>query len=173
MDLNGRTQEEVVSLLRATPMGGAVGLLVLRQEDPFVPREVVSLSFFAASVTLLNISPPWRAHAASSCSRAWCCMSHRFAANSALAEHADGLSRRRCQFLHYPPAALPQRNPWELNLLSSPSSFLYLAAHSRLGGRSGLLRTPSSLPRHLSSHLLLRRCSFRPAVFRLQADWRD
>lgn len=42
MDLNGRTQEEVVSLLRATPMGGVVGLLVLRQEDPFLPREGVS-----------------------------------------------------------------------------------------------------------------------------------
>ncbi|XP_031610264.2 partitioning defective 3 homolog isoform X5 [Oreochromis aureus] len=40
VDLNGRTQEEVVSLLRATPMGGAVGLLVLRQEDAFLPREV-------------------------------------------------------------------------------------------------------------------------------------
>lgn len=45
VDLNGRTQEEVVSLLRATPMGGAVGLLVLRQEDTFLPREVVRLSF--------------------------------------------------------------------------------------------------------------------------------
>uniref|UniRef100_A0A3Q1CRX7 PDZ domain-containing protein n=1 Tax=Amphiprion ocellaris TaxID=80972 RepID=A0A3Q1CRX7_AMPOC len=41
VDLNGRTQEEVVSLLRATPMGGAVGLLVLRQEEAFLPREVV------------------------------------------------------------------------------------------------------------------------------------
>ncbi|XP_027146949.1 par-3 family cell polarity regulator alpha, b isoform X3 [Larimichthys crocea] len=40
VDLNGRTQEEVVSLLRATPMGGAVELLVLRQEDTFLPREV-------------------------------------------------------------------------------------------------------------------------------------
>ncbi|XP_024135719.1 partitioning defective 3 homolog isoform X7 [Oryzias melastigma] len=40
VDLNGRTQEEVVALLRATPMGGAVGLLVLRQEDAFLPREV-------------------------------------------------------------------------------------------------------------------------------------
>ncbi|KAM4728244.1 par-3 family cell polarity regulator alpha, b isoform 6-T7 [Anableps anableps] len=40
VDLNGRTQEEVVSLLRNTPMGGAVGLLVLRQEDAFPPREV-------------------------------------------------------------------------------------------------------------------------------------
>ncbi|RVE61222.1 hypothetical protein OJAV_G00168520 [Oryzias javanicus] len=40
VDLNGRTQEEVVALLRATPMGGAVGLLVLRQEDTFLPREV-------------------------------------------------------------------------------------------------------------------------------------
>uniref|UniRef100_A0A8C5NH84 PDZ domain-containing protein n=1 Tax=Gouania willdenowi TaxID=441366 RepID=A0A8C5NH84_GOUWI len=41
VDLNGRNQEEVVSLLRATPMGGAVFLLVLRQEDTFLPREVV------------------------------------------------------------------------------------------------------------------------------------
>ncbi|CAN9502797.1 unnamed protein product [Ophioblennius macclurei] len=40
VDLNGRTQEEVVALLRATPMGGAVFLLVLRQEDTFLPREV-------------------------------------------------------------------------------------------------------------------------------------
>ncbi|XP_074508423.1 par-3 family cell polarity regulator alpha, b isoform X5 [Sebastes fasciatus] len=40
VDLNGRTQEEVVSLLRATPMGGAVGLLVLRQEETFLSREV-------------------------------------------------------------------------------------------------------------------------------------
>lgn len=48
VDLNGRTQEEVVSLLRATPMGGVVGLLVLRQEDPFLPREGVSLPLFAA-----------------------------------------------------------------------------------------------------------------------------
>ncbi|XP_077955816.1 par-3 family cell polarity regulator alpha, b isoform X4 [Gasterosteus aculeatus] len=39
VDLHGRTQEEVVSLLRATPMGGAVGLLVLRQEDTFLPRD--------------------------------------------------------------------------------------------------------------------------------------
>ncbi|XP_057713898.1 partitioning defective 3 homolog isoform X3 [Corythoichthys intestinalis] len=40
VDLNGRSQEEVVSILRATPMGGTVGLLVLRQEDNFLPREV-------------------------------------------------------------------------------------------------------------------------------------
>ncbi|KAM3605487.1 uncharacterized protein V6R79_026234 [Siganus canaliculatus] len=40
VDLNGRTQEEVVALLRATPMGGAVGLLVLRQEEAFLAREV-------------------------------------------------------------------------------------------------------------------------------------
>uniref|UniRef100_A0A671YND7 Par-3 family cell polarity regulator alpha, b n=1 Tax=Sparus aurata TaxID=8175 RepID=A0A671YND7_SPAAU len=47
VDLNGRTQEEVVSLLRATPMGGAVGLLVLRQEDTFLPREVVLCHSFS------------------------------------------------------------------------------------------------------------------------------
>ncbi|KAL0965991.1 hypothetical protein UPYG_G00289160 [Umbra pygmaea] len=40
VDLVGRTQEEVVSLLRATPMGGAVGLVVLRQEEAFLQREV-------------------------------------------------------------------------------------------------------------------------------------
>ncbi|XP_061776769.1 par-3 family cell polarity regulator alpha, b isoform X3 [Nerophis ophidion] len=40
VDLNGRTQEEVVSILRATPMGGSVGMLVLRQEDTFLLREV-------------------------------------------------------------------------------------------------------------------------------------
>ncbi|KAM9719202.1 LOW QUALITY PROTEIN: partitioning defective 3 homolog [Menidia menidia] len=39
VDLTGRTQEEVVALLRATPMGGAVGLLVLRQEEAFLPRD--------------------------------------------------------------------------------------------------------------------------------------
>lgn len=42
MDLNGKTQEEVVALLRATPMGGAVNLVVTRQEDSLLPREVVS-----------------------------------------------------------------------------------------------------------------------------------
>lgn len=49
VDLNGRTQEEVVSLLRATPMGGAVELLVLRQEDTFLPREVVRFSLSSPS----------------------------------------------------------------------------------------------------------------------------
>uniref|UniRef100_A0A8C7LAZ8 Par-3 family cell polarity regulator n=1 Tax=Oncorhynchus kisutch TaxID=8019 RepID=A0A8C7LAZ8_ONCKI len=44
VDLVGLTQEEVVCLLRATPMGGAVGLVVLRQEETFLPREVVCLS---------------------------------------------------------------------------------------------------------------------------------
>lgn len=42
VDLSGKSQEEVVALLRATPMGGTVSLLVLRQEDPLLPREVVS-----------------------------------------------------------------------------------------------------------------------------------
>uniref|UniRef100_A0A8C6SIE5 Par-3 family cell polarity regulator n=1 Tax=Neogobius melanostomus TaxID=47308 RepID=A0A8C6SIE5_9GOBI len=39
VDLNGKTQEEVVALLRATPMGGIVNLLVNRQEDSLLPRE--------------------------------------------------------------------------------------------------------------------------------------
>ncbi|XP_053714846.1 partitioning defective 3 homolog isoform X3 [Synchiropus splendidus] len=41
-DLNGKTQEEVVALLRATSMGGIVNLLVVRQEDSLLPREVHS-----------------------------------------------------------------------------------------------------------------------------------
>uniref|UniRef100_A0A8C1UIY5 Par-3 family cell polarity regulator alpha, b n=1 Tax=Cyprinus carpio TaxID=7962 RepID=A0A8C1UIY5_CYPCA len=45
VDLNGRGQEEVVSLLRATPMGGTVTLLVLRQEEAFLPREM-NCSFY-------------------------------------------------------------------------------------------------------------------------------
>ncbi|XP_026094008.1 partitioning defective 3 homolog isoform X3 [Carassius auratus] len=40
VDLNGKTQEEVVALLRSTPMGGTVDLLIVRQEDAFLPREV-------------------------------------------------------------------------------------------------------------------------------------
>ncbi|KAM7390781.1 hypothetical protein PAMA_008799 [Pampus argenteus] len=40
VDLNGKTQEEVVALLRATPMGGTVNLSVIRQEDSMLPREV-------------------------------------------------------------------------------------------------------------------------------------
>ncbi|XP_074549248.1 partitioning defective 3 homolog isoform X2 [Halichoeres trimaculatus] len=40
VDLNGKSQEEVVALLRATPMGGNVNLLVTRQEDSLLPREV-------------------------------------------------------------------------------------------------------------------------------------
>ncbi|KAM6900623.1 partitioning defective 3 homolog [Xenentodon cancila] len=39
-DLNGKSQEEVVALLRAAPMGGLVNLLVIRQEDSLLPREV-------------------------------------------------------------------------------------------------------------------------------------
>uniref|UniRef100_A0A3Q3EMH1 Par-3 family cell polarity regulator n=1 Tax=Labrus bergylta TaxID=56723 RepID=A0A3Q3EMH1_9LABR len=39
VDLNGRSQEEVVALLRATPMGGTVKLSVVRQEDAMLPRE--------------------------------------------------------------------------------------------------------------------------------------
>ncbi|KAM9417890.1 partitioning defective 3 homolog [Salvelinus alpinus] len=40
VDLNGSTQEKVVALLRATPMEATVSLLVLRQENSHLPREV-------------------------------------------------------------------------------------------------------------------------------------
>lgn len=43
VDLNGKSQEEVVALLRATPMGGTVNLLAVRLEDSLLPREVVSV----------------------------------------------------------------------------------------------------------------------------------
>lgn len=54
VDLNGKTQEEVVALLRSTLMGGTVGLLIVRQEDAFLPREVVSHTL---SHTHLNVQP--------------------------------------------------------------------------------------------------------------------
>lgn len=41
VDLAGKSQEEVVSLLRSTKMEGTVSLLVFRQEDAFHPRELV------------------------------------------------------------------------------------------------------------------------------------
>ncbi|XP_033376451.1 partitioning defective 3 homolog isoform X12 [Parus major] len=40
VDLTGKTQEEVVSLLRSTKMGGTVALLIFRQEETFHPREL-------------------------------------------------------------------------------------------------------------------------------------
>ncbi|KAA8580992.1 hypothetical protein FQN60_013950, partial [Etheostoma spectabile] len=40
VDLNDKSQEEVVALLRATPMGGTVNLSVIRPEDSLLPREV-------------------------------------------------------------------------------------------------------------------------------------
>ncbi|XP_047596394.1 partitioning defective 3 homolog isoform X19 [Lutra lutra] len=40
VDLAGKSQEEVVSLLRSTKMEGTVSLLVFRQEDVFHPREL-------------------------------------------------------------------------------------------------------------------------------------
>nr|XP_056713227.1 partitioning defective 3 homolog isoform X2 [Euleptes europaea] len=40
VDLTGKTQEEVVSLLRSTKMGGTVSLLIFRQEEAFHPREL-------------------------------------------------------------------------------------------------------------------------------------
>uniref|UniRef100_A0A8C1WEP0 Par-3 family cell polarity regulator n=1 Tax=Cyprinus carpio TaxID=7962 RepID=A0A8C1WEP0_CYPCA len=45
VDLNGKTQEEVVALLRSTPMGGTVGLLIVRQEDALLPRELFVTQF--------------------------------------------------------------------------------------------------------------------------------
>uniref|UniRef100_A0A8C6SM22 Par-3 family cell polarity regulator n=1 Tax=Neogobius melanostomus TaxID=47308 RepID=A0A8C6SM22_9GOBI len=57
VDLNGKTQEEVVALLRATPMGGIVNLLVNRQEDSLLPREVVSGNMTPTEDDLAVVSP--------------------------------------------------------------------------------------------------------------------
>ncbi|KAL1784329.1 partitioning defective 3-like isoform X9 [Sigmodon hispidus] len=40
VDLAGKSQEEVVSLLRSTKMEGTVSLVIFRQEDAFHPREL-------------------------------------------------------------------------------------------------------------------------------------
>ncbi|XP_074802307.1 partitioning defective 3 homolog isoform X9 [Natator depressus] len=40
VDLTGKTQEEAVSLLRSTKMGGTVSLLIFRLEETFHPREL-------------------------------------------------------------------------------------------------------------------------------------
>ncbi|XP_078089230.1 partitioning defective 3 homolog isoform X4 [Mustelus asterias] len=40
VDLTGKIQEEVVTLLRNSKMGGIITLLVLRQEETFLPREL-------------------------------------------------------------------------------------------------------------------------------------
>ncbi|KAI4902715.1 hypothetical protein NFI96_015467, partial [Prochilodus magdalenae] len=57
VDLNGKSQEEVVALLRSTPMGGTVSLLVVRQEDAFLPREVVRHAYQKAEEDDLVLTP--------------------------------------------------------------------------------------------------------------------
>ncbi|CDQ99824.1 unnamed protein product, partial [Oncorhynchus mykiss] len=41
VDISRRSQEELVSMLRSTRQGDSVALLVARQEDVFLPRELV------------------------------------------------------------------------------------------------------------------------------------
>ncbi|XP_061695922.1 partitioning defective 3 homolog isoform X6 [Syngnathoides biaculeatus] len=57
IDLNGRRQEEVVSILRATPMGGTVGLLILRQEDTVLPQEAQSSEVQMQMQSLRDLKP--------------------------------------------------------------------------------------------------------------------
>lgn len=45
-DITGRTQEELVAMLRSTKQGETVCLIVARQEEAFLPRELVNLLFF-------------------------------------------------------------------------------------------------------------------------------
>ena len=41
MDITGRTQEELVVMLRSTKQGESVSLVISRQEEMFLPRELV------------------------------------------------------------------------------------------------------------------------------------
>ena len=41
VDIMGRTQEELVAMLRSTKQGDSVCLVVARQEEVFLPRELV------------------------------------------------------------------------------------------------------------------------------------
>lgn len=45
-DITGRTQEELVAMLRSTKQGETVCLIVARQEEAFLPRELVNLVVF-------------------------------------------------------------------------------------------------------------------------------
>jgi hypothetical protein len=62
VDLHGSTPEEVVALPRATPMGATVSLLVLRQENSHLPREVVSIHanqmYFRLTHITIHLSTP-------------------------------------------------------------------------------------------------------------------
>ncbi len=40
--MTGRSQEELVAMLRSTKQGESVCVVVARQEDIFLPRELVS-----------------------------------------------------------------------------------------------------------------------------------
>lgn len=46
VDMMGRSQEELVAMLRSTRQGESVSVVVARQEDLFLPRELVRPSFF-------------------------------------------------------------------------------------------------------------------------------
>ncbi len=41
VDMTGRSQEELVAMLRSTKQGESVSVVVARQEDIFLPRELV------------------------------------------------------------------------------------------------------------------------------------
>ncbi|EPY89464.1 hypothetical protein CB1_000108001 [Camelus ferus] len=58
VDLAGKSQEEVVSLLRSTKMEGTVSLLVFRQEDAFHPRELMNCRLRVACGPAMSPSGP-------------------------------------------------------------------------------------------------------------------
>ncbi|XP_078571433.1 partitioning defective 3 homolog isoform X2 [Branchiostoma floridae x Branchiostoma japonicum] len=42
IELTGKTQQEAVNMLRSIPIGGTVNLVVSRQDEPVLPRELIS-----------------------------------------------------------------------------------------------------------------------------------
>lgn len=61
VDMMGRSQEELVAMLRSTRQGESVNVVVARQEDLFLPRELVRPLFFWIVSTLpqpLVLVPP-------------------------------------------------------------------------------------------------------------------
>lgn len=91
VDITGVGQEELVCMLRSTRLGESVCLVVLRQEDVFVPREMVRpdperlrlyvvgcersiVSRLQQSTSPIN-RPTWGVHGSAACRKSSSCSS--------------------------------------------------------------------------------------------------
>lgn len=55
VDMTGRSQEELVAMLRSTRQGESVSVVVARQDDLFLPRELVRAS--SSCIVSYNLPP--------------------------------------------------------------------------------------------------------------------